>query len=382
MGAKSYKGLLMNILIVDDNKENLYILSTVINKNFTVKLFTAETIEEANNILKSNSIHLIILDIIMPSKSGVEYLKELKSSKDYSDIPVIMITAVEDSNIKFSCFEIGAVDYITKPFNPRELVLKLKNHLQLISMQNELVTYNKYLNELVSLKVKEVLNTRNVTIFALAKLAESRDPDTGKHLIRIMNYCKFIAEELASTSNKYKIDTAFIDTIYHSSILHDIGKVGIPDNILLKPAKLTSSEFEIIKTHTLIGGKTLEEAELMLQFSDFLRMGKEVCYYHHERWDGKGYPFGLKGETIPLSGRIVALADVFDALMSKRIYKPSFAFEQAYDIIITEEEGRFDPLILEIFKNKASEFYRIYEENKGDDDISTPIYKKYLEGLI
>ncbi|HPO61247.1 MAG TPA: response regulator, partial [Exilispira sp.] len=358
----------MNILIVDDNKENLYILSTVINKNFTVKLFTAETIEEANNILKSNSIHLIILDIIMPSKSGVEYLKELKSSKDYSDIPVIMITAVEDSNIKFSCFEIGAVDYITKPFNPRELVLKLKNHLQLISMQNELVTYNKYLNELVSLKVKEVLNTRNVTIFALAKLAESRDPDTGKHLIRIMNYCKFIAEELASTSNKYKIDTAFIDTIYHSSILHDIGKVGIPDNILLKPAKLTSSEFEIIKTHTLIGGKTLEEAELMLQFSDFLRMGKEVCYYHHERWDGKGYPFGLKGETIPLSGRIVALADVFDALMSKRIYKPSFAFEQAYDIIITEEEGRFDPLILEIFKNKASEFYRIYEENKGDED--------------
>ncbi len=382
MGAKSYKGLLMNILIVDDNKENLYILSTVINKNFTVKLFTAETIEEANNILKSNSIHLIILDIIMPSKSGVEYLKELKSSKDYSDIPVIMITAVEDSNIKFSCFEIGAVDYITKPFNPRELVLKLKNHLQLISMQNELVTYNKYLNELVSLKVKEVLNTRNVTIFALAKLAESRDPDTGKHLIRIMNYCKFIAEELASTSNKYKIDTAFIDTIYHSSILHDIGKVGIPDNILLKPAKLTSSEFEIIKTHTLIGGKTLEEAELMLQFSDFLRMGKEVCYYHHERWDGKGYPFGLKGETIPFSGRIVALADVFDALMSKRIYKPSFAFEQAYDIIITEEEGRFDPLILEIFKNKASEFYRIYEENKGDDDLSTPIYKKYLEGLI
>lgn len=382
MGAKSYKGLLMNILIVDDNKENLYILSTVINKNFTVKLFTAETIEEANNILKSNSIHLIILDIIMPSKSGVEYLKELKSSKDYSDIPVIMITAVEDSNIKFSCFEIGAVDYITKPFNPRELVLKLKNHLQLISMQNELVTYNKYLNELVSLKVKEVLNTRNVTIFALAKLAESRDPDTGKHLIRIMNYCKFIAEELASTSNKYKIDTAFIDTIYHSSILHDIGKVGIPDNILLKPAKLTSSEFEIIKTHTLIGGKTLEEAELMLQFSDFLRMGKEVCYYHHERWDGKGYPFGLKCEDIPLSGRIVALADVFDALMSKRIYKPSFAFEQAYDIIITEEEGRFDPLILEIFKNKASEFYRIYEENKSDDDISTPIYKKYLEGLI
>jgi len=382
MGAKSYKGLLMNILIVDDNKENLYILSTVINKNFTVKLFTAETIEDANNVLKSNSIHLIILDIIMPSKSGVEYLKELKSSKDYSDIPVIMITAVEDSNIKFSCYEIGAVDYITKPFNPRELVLKLKNHLQLISMQNELVTYNKYLNELVSLKVKEVLNTRNVTIFALAKLAESRDPDTGKHLIRIMNYCKFIAEELASTSNKYKIDTAFIDTIYHSSILHDIGKVGIPDNILLKPAKLTSSEFEIIKTHTLIGGKTLEEAELMLQFSDFLRMGKEVCYYHHERWDGKGYPFGLKGESIPLSGRIVALADVFDALMSKRIYKPSFAFEQAYDIIVTEEEGRFDPLILEIFKNKASEFYRIYEENKGDDDLSTPIYKKYLEDLL
>ncbi|HQQ19900.1 MAG TPA: HD domain-containing phosphohydrolase, partial [Exilispira sp.] len=163
---------------------------------------------------------------------------------------------------------------------------------------------------------------------------------------------------------------------------HDIGKVGIPDNILLKPAKLTSSEFEIIKTHTLIGGKTLEEAELMLQFSDFLRMGKEVCYYHHERWDGKGYPFGLKGESIPLSGRIVALADVFDALMSKRIYKPSFAFEQAYDIIVTEEEGRFDPLILEIFKNKASEFYRIYEENKGDDDLSTPIYKKYLEDLL
>ncbi|MCR4422543.1 MAG: response regulator [Spirochaetales bacterium] len=371
----------MNILLIDDNKDNLYILSAVINKNFTVKIFIAENFNEANDYLKKEQIHLIFLDIIMPNKSGIEYLKELKNSPEYSNIPVIMITAIEDSNTKFACFEAGAVDYITKPFNPKELVLRLKNHLQLISMQNELITYNKYMNELISLKVKEVINTRNVTIFALAKLAESRDTETGRHLLRIMNYCKFIAEQLAETSEIYKIDSNFIDTIYHSSILHDIGKVGIPDSILLKPGKLTTSEFEIIKTHTIIGGKTLEEAESMLQFSDFLRIGKEICFSHHERWDGKGYPYGLKEEEIPLSARIVSLADVFDALMSKRVYKPKLTFEETYSIITEEEEGRFDPAILKIFKEKAYEFKKMFEDYYGEDESSTPAYQKYLEGL-
>ncbi len=371
----------MNILIIDDNKDNLYILSAVINKNFTVKIFVASSFMEADELLKKEQIHLIFLDIIMPNKSGLEYLKELKESSDYSGIPVIMITAIEDSNTKFSCFEAGAVDYITKPFNPKELVLRLKNHLQLISMQNELITYNKYMNELISLKVKEVINTRNVTIFALAKLAESRDPETGRHLLRIMNYCKFIAEQLAETSDVYKIDSNFIDTIYHSSILHDIGKVGIPDNILLKPGKLTTSEFEIIKTHTIIGGKTLEEAENMLQFSDFLRIGKEVCYSHHERWDGKGYPYGLKENEIPLSARIVALADVFDALMSKRVYKPKYSFDETYSIIAEKEEDRFDPDILKIFKDKPYVFKKIFEENYIDEESILPAYQKYLEDL-
>ncbi|MFN3410596.1 MAG: HD-GYP domain-containing protein [Exilispira sp.] len=369
----------MNILIIDDNKDNLYILSAVINKNFTVKIFVAENFVKADEILHSEQIHLIFLDIIMPGKSGIDYLRELKSNTDYSNIPVIMITAIEDSNTKFSCFEAGAVDYITKPFNPKELVLRLKNHLQLISMQNELITYNKYMNELISLKVKEVINTRNVTIFALAKLAESRDTETGRHLLRIMNYTKFIAEQLAETSDKYKIDTNFIETIYHSSILHDIGKVGIPDSILLKPGKLTTSEFEIIKTHTIIGGKTLEEAESMLQFSDFLRIGKEICYSHHEKWDGSGYPYGLKEDEIPLAARIVCLADVFDALMSKRVYKPKLSFDETYTIIVEEEEGRFDPDILKIFKDKPYEFKRMFEENYVEEESNLPAYQKYLE---
>lgn len=371
----------MNILLIDDNKDNLYILSAVINKNFTVKIFIAENFELANEILNKEQIHLIFLDIIMPNKSGIDYLKEIKKTPEYTNIPVIMITAIEDSNTKFSCFEAGAVDYITKPFNPKELVLRLKNHLQLISMQNELITYNKYMNELISLKVKEVINTRNVTIFALAKLAESRDTETGRHLLRIMNYCKFIAEQLAENSEIHRIDSNFIDTIYHSSILHDIGKVGIPDSILLKPGNLTTSEFEIIKTHTIIGGKTLEEAESMLQFSDFLRVGKEICYSHHERWDGKGYPYGLKEEEIPLPARIVSLADVFDALMSKRVYKPKLTFDETYNIIIEEEEGRFDPGILSIFKDKPYEFKRMFEENYGDEESTMPAYQKYLDDL-
>ncbi len=370
----------MNILIIDDNVDNLTILSTVINKNFTVKIFTASNYEVAYKYLENESISLVLLDIIMPNKSGIEYLKELKSNPKYINIPVIMITAIEDSNTKFSCFEAGAVDYITKPFNPKELVLRLKNHLQLISMQNELITYNQYMNQLIELKVKEVINTRNVTIFALAKLAESRDIETGRHLLRIMNFSKFIAEQLAERSSIYFIDNNFIDTIYHSSILHDIGKVGIPDSILLKPGKLTTSEFEVIKTHTIIGGKTLEEAEMMLQFSDFLRIGKEICYSHHERWDGKGYPYGLKETEIPLAARIVALADVFDALMSKRVYKPSLSFDEAYSIIVEKEEGRFDPDILKIFKEKPYEFKRIFEENYVEESV-LPDYKKYLEEL-
>jgi putative two-component system response regulator len=228
------------------------------------------------------------------------------------------------------------------------------NHLN-----NELKATNSEINLLkeelelrVKKRTKEIKEIQHITIFALARLAESRDKDTGNHLNKMRMLCYLITKELAKTP-EYKdyIDERYINNIYHSSPLHDIGKVGISDDILLKPSKLTPEEFIIMKSHTLIGGRTLEDAELQLKYKSksFLSMGKHIAYYHHEKWDGSGYPFGLKGKHIPLSARIVAVSDVYDALISKRVYKAPIPHENAISEIIKESGTHFDPLIVESF---------------------------------
>lgn len=239
------------------------------------------------------------------------------------------------------------------------------NQIQNRLMRELMIKYSELSNsfeELVEEKVKEISESQMATIFALVKLAESRDDDTGKHIERTAKLCKLLARLLSKTPKyKDKIDTSFINNIYYASPLHDIGKVGIPDNILLKPGKLTKEEFEIMKTHTSIGYNTLLEVGNIYNQNSFIKQGMEISRSHHEKWDGSGYPEGLKGEEIPLSGRIMAMVDVYDALRSKRVYKEAFNHERSLQIIIEGRGKHFDPFLTDIFAENQDIIRETYE---------------------
>lgn len=232
---------------------------------------------------------------------------------------------------------------------------------KLLKTNKELTTFKGNLEKKVEKRTKEIKKIQHVTIFALARLAEYRDKESAIHLKRVRQYSYLIAKELSNSVYNGYIDYNYVRNIYYSSPLHDIGKVGISDRILLKPAKLTSKEFEVVKRHTIIGGKTLEAAEKHLKHKtkSFLSMGKNIAFFHHEKWDGSGYPYGLKHDEIPLSARIVALADVYDAITTKRVYKDAMSHEEACDIIIDTKEKHFDPLIVEAFINLENNFKEI-----------------------
>ncbi|HHZ02012.1 MAG TPA: HD domain-containing protein [Tissierellia bacterium] len=228
--------------------------------------------------------------------------------------------------------------------------------------EDELKRYSQHLEELVEEKVKEISESQMATIYALIKLSESRDDDTGNHIERTASFCQLLAKrakELPDFADE--IDDKFVDTIYKASPLHDIGKVGIPDSILLKPGKLTDEEFEIMKTHVQIGYETLEKVQEQYAYNDFLKMGMEITLYHHEKWDGSGYLYGLNGEEIPLSARIMAIADVYDALRSKRIYKEAFSHEKSMDIIVASSGSHFDPRLVSTLVENQEEFKLLYK---------------------
>lgn len=268
------------------------------------------------------------------------------------------MTDVDD---KLKAFKAGGVDYITKPFQFEEVDARVQAHLKIRELQAELEKHNHNLQELVSSQVKEISESQMSIIFALVRLAEYRDTDTGNHLERTQEFCRILAKKLRETSPYSKfIDDKFITNIYQASPLHDIGKVAIPDNILLKPGKLTSEEFELMKTHTTIGANYLEDVLKKYPKNEFIKMGVDIARSSHEKWDGTGYPQGLAGENIPLSARIMALVDAYDALRSKRSYKQPFDHEKAYSVIMSEMKEHFDPIIIEAFLHVADEFKNIY----------------------
>lgn len=228
--------------------------------------------------------------------------------------------------------------------------------------EDELEKYSQHLEELVEEKVEEISASQMATIYALIKLSESRDDDTGKHIERTASFCRLLAEKaMLFSPYKNEIDIKFLDTIYKASPLHDIGKVGIPDSILLKPGKLTNTEFEIMKTHVQIGFETIAKVEQQYKKNDFLKMGMEIALYHHERWDGSGYLKGLSGEEIPLSARIMAIADVYDALRSKRVYKAAFSHEKSLEIISASKGSHFDPALIDIFIENQEQFRSLWD---------------------
>lgn len=338
-----------SILVVDDTAANLNVLTDMLTES-GYKVRPVPSGKLAISVAKRTSPDLILLDITMPGLNGYEVCEILKNDEDLKEIPIIFISALSDTSDKVKAFNVGGVDYINKPFQVEEVQARVKTHLELYSLKRKLVKQNLSLENQVQLKIEEISNSQMAIIFAMAKLSQSRDDDTGKHIDRVQIFCKILAEKL-SENVKYKdiISNEYIENIYEASPLHDIGKVGIADSILLKPGKLTEEEFEIMKKHSAIGAHTLLEVRSKYPEISFISMGMAISRYHHEKWDGSGYPDGLAGEDIPLCARIMAIADVYDALKSKRCYKNEKSHEESCQIIIDGRGKHFDPTVVDAF---------------------------------
>lgn len=348
------------ILIVDDMPDNLSLMMELLKNDYVVKLANG-----GGRALKLASMKpspdLILLDIMMPEMDGYEVCQRLKEDPETKDIPVVFLTAKSEVDDEKKGLEIGAVDYITKPISPPIVLARVKIHLALKAHADFLRDKSIFLEAEVNRRTKEVMAIQDVTIMAMASLAETRDSDTGNHIRRTQFYVKALAQYL-STLPKFsaQLTDSYIQMLFKSAPLHDIGKVGIPDRILLKPGKLDSQEFEIMKTHTTLGRDAIEHAEKQLGMQvEFLLMAKEIALSHQEKWDGSGYPQGLRGEAIPLSARLMAVADVYDALISRRVYKPSMPHEKAVSIIFEGRGQHFDPDITDAFMLLQDEFRAI-----------------------
>lgn len=346
------EGEKQRVLVVDDTPENIHILMGILRGQYTV--LAANNGERALKLAGMDpQPDLILLDIMMPDMDGYEVCARLKANEQTAGIPVLFVTALTSDENEAKGLEIGALDYITKPFNPVIVKARVKNHL-------ELKRYSDQLEEMVREKTQELMVTRDVTIETLGSLAEYRDPETGGHIKRTMHYVKLLAERLQN-HNRFKdyLNQGMIEHLWKSAPLHDVGKVGVPDNILLKPGKLTAEEFEEIKKHTIYGRDALSVSTSKLGSNSFLRVAQDMAYTHHERWNGMGYPQGLKGDEIPVSGRLMAVADVYDALISQRVYKPAMPHQQAMGIIVSGKGTEFDPDIIDAFIELQEEFQRI-----------------------
>ena len=332
------------ILVVDDTPDNLDLMGDLLMDDYRVKV--ANSGKKALEIIQSASPpDLVLLDIMMPEMDGYEVCTILKSSEETKNIPVIFLTAKTNTIDEQKGFEIGAVDYITKPISPAIVMARVKTHL-------DLYYKNVYLEKLVTQRTHEIAAIQDVTIHAMASLAETRDNETGNHIRRTQNYVKLLAQHLQFHPNytHFLNMDGVIETLFKSAPLHDIGKVGIPDAILLKPGRFEPGEFEIMKSHPELGQNTILQAESELGIDvPFLQYAKEIAYGHHEKWDGSGYPQGLSGEDIPISARLMAVADVYDALISRRVYKEGMPHEQAVQIILDGKGTHFDPHIIEAF---------------------------------
>lgn len=348
------------VLVVDDTPDNLSLMSNLLRTDYRVKL--APSGERALQIVAGDSKpDLILLDIMMPDMDGYEVLRRLQFNPDTADIPVIFLTAMSASQDESVGLELGAVDYITKPINPAIVMARVRNHLQLKRARDFLEHHNKFLEQEIASRTRAVSELQDATIRAMASLAETRDNETGNHIRRTQHYVEALARNLQNHPRfTDELTDTNIETIFKSAPLHDIGKVGIPDRILLKPGKLTPEEFEIMKTHTTLGRDAIVAAESeTTQDNPFFRYAKEITYSHQEKWDGSGYPEGLMGNNIPLSARLMAVADVYDALISERVYKPAYTHENAVEIIRNGRGSHFDPDMVDAFLTLSEEFRRI-----------------------
>ncbi|AFL73041.1 response regulator [Thiocystis violascens] len=363
-------GALPTILIVDDSPENLTVLSELLQLDYRVRAATSG--EKALRIAATAPWpDLVLLDVMMPGMDGYEVFTRLRADPQTREIPVIFVTAMDSAEAELRGLDVGAVDYIAKPIVPSILLARVRTQLELKQARDWLKDQNAYLEAELARRMSENLVVQEVSIHALAHLAEIRDPETGNHLRRTQGYVSTLAHQLRDHPRFSEFLTdRVIDQLAKSAPLHDIGKVGIPDSILLKPGKLTPDEWEIMKTHAKLGSDAIEQAERDAdRLVEFLVLAKDIAHYHHEKWDGSGYPEGLAGDAIPIAARLMALADVFDALISPRVYKPPMTFEDAFNIIVAGRGSHFDPDVTDAFLATFEEFRGIavrYLENEPD----------------
>ena len=349
------------VLIVDDSPENLSVLGDLLqNAGYRVKV--ANSGRAGLKLAEKPPIpSLILLDIMMPDLDGHEVLRQLRSKLETRDIPVVFLTARDTGEDEEWAFSAGIADYIVKPFRPAIILARVRSQILVRQARRWLVSQNQTLEAEVERRMRENEEIQTVSIRALAHLAETRDDETGMHIQRTQDYVRVLAAHLAAHPRfASTLNSGYIKTLVRSAPLHDIGKVGIPDHILLKPGRLTAAECEIMKTHTTLGSNAIAMAERDAATEvAFLAQAKEIARWHHERWDGKGYPDGLQGENIPVSARLMALADVFDALISRRVYKDAFPFDKVRRIITDETGKQFDPDVARILIEHWDEFEAI-----------------------
>ena len=350
------------VVLLDDNPANLRIGKNVLAEKYSVA--TAPSAQKLFCLLENNSPDMILLDVDMPEINGYETIKILKSKPETRDIPVIFVTARTESDDELAGLSLGAIDYITKPFQPPLLLKRIEVHMlveaqrkKLEKQSSELQYFNDNLQKMVEEKTENVSNLQNALLQTIAELVEYRDNITGGHIERTQRGIKLLLEEM-ERSNVYREEAKDwnIDLLLQSCQLHDVGKISIADSILKKPGKLTAEEFEAMKNHAAFGEKIIEKIETLAKESDFLKYAKIFAASHHEKWDGTGYPRGLKGKDIPLLGRIMALADVYDALVSARPYKKAFTHEEAVKIITETSGTQFDPVLVEVFLRTSDQF--------------------------
>jgi putative two-component system response regulator len=349
----------MRVLVVDDDPVTSEIIVEDL-RQFGYEVVAASNGREAFDLIRTGQFHLVISDWQMPEMSGLELCREIRKRQWSGYVYVILLTSRSGVENVVCGLNAGADDFLSKPFHPQELRMRLRTGERILALES-----------------------RDLVIFAMAKLAEFRDKDTGTHLERMREYSRILADELSHWP-KYApvVDGDYVQLIYLTSPLHDIGKVGVPDSVLLKPARLTPEEFDLMKQHTVLGGKTLRAVAAGRPTAQFLVMAQDIAMTHHERFDGHGYPSGLAGEHIPLCGRIVALADVYDALRSKRVYKGALSHQTARDTIVQESGKQFDPDVVQAFLQREEEFIGVADRFQDDApmtlrDNSAPALQDY-----
>ncbi|MCL2441049.1 MAG: response regulator [Treponema sp.] len=350
------------IIMVDDNPANLRIGKNILMKKYTVA--TAPSAEKLFSLMENNIPDLILLDVDMPEMNGYEAIKILKSKVNTRDIPVIFLTALTESDAELTALSLGAIDYITKPIQPALLLKRIEVHLSveiqrrtIAKQAEELKYFNDNLQKMVDEKTQNILQLQNALLKTMAELVEYRDDITGRHIERTQKGLRLLLNEIIE-SGVYKEESAGwdIELLVQSCQLHDVGKIFISDNILRKPGKLTYDEHEDMKVHTHVGKQIVEKVEILALESDFLKYAKVFAASHHEWWDGTGYPNNLKGKNIPLLGRIMAVADVYDALISVRPYKKGYSHEEAVEIIRKGSGTQFDPVLVKVFLKISDKF--------------------------